>query len=146
MRSAEEWIKATKRPIGTRTLEQGETDALIADLAACEKERDLERLNGDVISEIRAELKKRYGEECTFFDDAVHHVLAKLEARAKTAEALIARLVGALEQIRDHPHCRYDPVCNPPYETGVVDGHRCAANMARAILDSVKEADSGHSA
>lgn len=55
------------------------TDVL-RDLAGCEAERDLEKLNGDVISTIREELHERYGEECTFFDDAVHHVLAKLEA------------------------------------------------------------------
>lgn len=64
------------------------TDVL-RDLAGCEAERDLEKLNGDVISTIREELHERYGEECTFFDDAVHHVLAKLEAeRDKALEVM----------------------------------------------------------
>ena len=40
---------------------------------------------------------------------------------------------AALEGIANSPHCSYEN--NPgEYGTGVADGHRCAANMARKAL------------
>jgi hypothetical protein len=48
------------------------------------------------------------------------------------------RLREALERIANDPHCDYDyshtPGANLSYATGVTDGHRCAANKARAAL------------
>jgi hypothetical protein len=48
-----------------------------------------------------------------------------------------AALVAALESIANSPHCSYDSYHGAEglsYATGVADGHRCAANMARAAL------------
>ena len=41
-------------------------------------------------------------------------------------------LLGALEDIANHPHSSYSSVSQ--YDIGVVDGHRCAANIARAAI------------
>ena len=43
------------------------------------------------------------------------------------------RLRCALERISTE-HCTYKTDCNSPYDIGVVDGHRCAATIARAAL------------
>jgi hypothetical protein len=56
-------------------------------------------INGEVISTLREELEERYGETCTFFDDAVHRVLSTLEARAEKAEAEV-RLAKELDRAR----------------------------------------------
>lgn len=45
----------------------------------------------------------------------------------------IVRLRRALEEIAEHPHCVY-PERYGEYDTGVADGHRCAANHARRAL------------
>ena len=53
--------------------------------------------------------------------------LARLQDRVKELE-------NALEEIASSPHCSYEN--NPgEYGTGVADGHRCAANMARQALE-----------
>ena len=45
----------------------------------------------------------------------------------------IKELEAALRGIANSPHCSYEN--NPgEYGTGVADGHRCAANMARKAL------------
>ena len=48
-------------------------------------------------------------------------------------------LMSALQQIEAHPHCAYDHPTNydssgGSYGIGSADGHRCAANVARAAL------------
>ena len=46
-------------------------------------------------------------------------------------------LVAALRAITEHPHQSYDHPTNGGngmYGTGCADGHRCAANVARAVL------------
>lgn len=53
----------------------------------------------------------------------------------------IARLEAALQSIANSPHCAYtDGPCvsdhDSGYKMGVADGHRCAANRARAALSS----------
>ena len=45
-----------------------------------------------------------------------------------------ARMKSALEEIRDTNHCWYETNSPDTYGTGVADGHRCAANMARKGL------------
>ena len=45
------------------------------------------------------------------------------------------RLRSALERISTE-HCAYKTDCNSPYDIGVVDGHRCAATIAKAALTS----------
>jgi hypothetical protein len=54
-------------------------------------------------------------------------------------EAEIASLENALREIATHPHCSYDDpgITNQPgrqYQIGCVDGHRCAAEVARRAL------------
>ena len=48
------------------------------------------------------------------------------------------RLREALREIAEHPHCSYDHPSNSSrggdYGIGTADGHRCAANVARAAL------------
>jgi len=48
-------------------------------------------------------------------------------------EAENAQLREALENIANHPHSTYSSVSQ--YDIGVVDGHRCAASIARAVLN-----------
>lgn len=52
---------------------------------------------------------------------------AKLLARLKASEA-------ALHAIADHEHCIYQGGENS-YNMGVVDGHRCAAKVAKGALE-----------
>ena len=54
----------------------------------------------------------------------------------------ITRLEDALREIAEHPHCRYDLEyhCDDErkdsqYNIGCVDGHRCAAEIARKALE-----------
>lgn len=69
-------------------------------------------------------------------------VIAKLEAANDADREVIVGLREALTAVRDHPHCSYDHPSNQGgshgYSTGVVDGHRCAANVARAALAKVE--------
>lgn len=62
--------------------------------------------------------------------------LARLRAENErlTRERDEAR--GALDWIARHPHCDYDHPSNGggQYGTGIADGHRCAANIARRAL------------
>lgn len=57
-----------------------------------------------------------------------------------------AELLAALVAIRDHWACQYDhpkkqgPMYSGPYGIGVTDGHRCAAEIARA---AITKAESG---
>ena len=53
----------------------------------------------------------------------------------------IARLRAALLSIANHPHCSYPWLEDDrSYRTGVADGHRCAAEIARAELERITEA------
>jgi hypothetical protein len=58
-------------------------------------------------------------------------------------KAKIEKLEAALAEIANHPHCSYDHPSNQGgsigYGTGIVDGHRCAAAIARAAIESTKE-------
>ncbi len=51
----------------------------------------------------------------------------------------IEALRAGLEGIANDPHCSYGSRIDPnvSYATGVVDGHRCAAQKARACLAAV---------
>jgi hypothetical protein len=56
-------------------------------------------------------------------------------------EAEIASLENALREIATHPHCSYydpdtghAPWPDRQYQIGYVDGHRCAAEVARRAL------------
>lgn len=46
------------------------------------------------------------------------------------------RLAASLRRIANSPHCHYDQNEASPYGTGVADGHRCAAQIARDALAS----------
>jgi len=61
---------------------------------------------------------------------------AKLLARLEAVERERDRLREVLQTIST-THCAY-PDLPTPYQIGVTDGHRCAANMAREAL---KEGD-----
>ena len=47
------------------------------------------------------------------------------------------KLIEALEDIANSSHQTYDGK-DGQYGIGVADGHRCAANIARAVLEEVK--------
>lgn len=49
--------------------------------------------------------------------------------------------VQALTKIAEHRHCSYDHPSNGPglYGVGCADGHRCAAQIARAALHKINE-------
>lgn len=59
----------------------------------------------------------------------------------KSLRRRVEELESALRKIAEHPHCTTD---NPHdegtsarlYQTGVQDGHRCAAEIARKALES----------
>lgn len=65
----------------------------------------------------------------------------------RTTEAIpalcdsIETLVEALRSIAQHPHCDYGYPSSQSgdmqYAIGVADGHRCAANVARATLSTI---------
>ena len=81
-----------------------------------------------------------------------HDLIANLKNPARTCwrdkvEAVdeIVRLRKALFSIAMHPHNRYDHEDSEQhdlqYSTGVTDGHRCAATLARAALGESDESD-----
>jgi len=51
------------------------------------------------------------------------------------------RATDALGQIANDPHCVYTNYygTDPQYNTGVTDGHRCAATKARAALSQLED-------
>ena len=59
--------------------------------------------------------------------------MQELGKRFAALEAENAQLREALEDIANHPHSTYSSVSQ--YDIGVVDGHRCAASIARAVLN-----------
>jgi len=91
---------ATAIGVGVRKLVL-ERNTLRRELAEARQELGYAQMSGDVLRTIRAELQERYGEECTFFDDAVHHVLITLEAKIADRDAQLAereRLLSVLRQ------------------------------------------------
>ena len=53
---------------------------------------------------------------------------------------VLERMRDALVGIANHPHCQYgfappSPETEVRYSTGVTDGHRCAAEVAKATLE-----------
>ena len=54
-------------------------------------------------------------------------------------EDRIAELEKALLEIRDSPHCHYDPVSITTYKWGVADGHRYCSQIAHGVIP--KESD-----
>jgi chromosome segregation ATPase len=62
-----------------------------------------------------------------------------INADLETAEARAERLEAVLREIRDSSHQSYQSTVHGgsgPYVTGVADGHRCAAKIARAALEA----------
>ncbi len=63
------------------------------------------------------------------------------EHLTRTAQAEVVELRRQLERIANHPHCSYDSYeghaahLDRQYEIGASDGHRCAAEIARAALE-----------
>lgn len=73
--------------------------------------------------------------------DFVNRRLEQAEAVVTELEARLAKLEAALKNIAEHPHCDYasgfvtsQTPSSESYGIGVADGHRCAANRARAAL------------
>jgi hypothetical protein len=68
------------------------------------------------------------------------HNCANAADRIESLAARCAALMAALKEIAESPHCAYDFNKNPnqsgEYNTGVVDGHRCAAAIARAAISA----------
>jgi hypothetical protein len=66
-----------------------------------------------------------------------------VDVRSNADKAKIEKLEAAVAEIANHPHCSYDHPSNQGgsigYGTGIVDGHRCAATIARAAIESTKE-------
>jgi len=65
------------------------------------------------------------------------------DSAARDVDSLALKLDAAehaLDRIANHPHCSYPvdsrgmPHTDRQYEIGVADGHRCAAEIARAAL------------
>lgn len=80
------------------------------------------------------ELEKEVEQHKCAYDNDIQIVSRQLEAMNIKA----GQLRSALEKIANSPHCSYEN--NPgQYGTGVADGHRCAANMARAALENRTE-------
>lgn len=69
--------------------------------------------------------------------DELREDTGKLVEAALAHECGTAELVAALQRIAEHPHCVYPAHLtrnDRSYEIGVSDGHRCAAEIARAVL------------
>lgn len=74
---------------------------------------------------------------------------ANAAEQIRALKAQNARLRSALREIAEHEHCEYGSDCfalhepyDRGYQVGVADGHRCAANIARAYL--AKEPNETH--
>lgn len=69
-------------------------------------------------------------------DDTDYAAIGKeaLDRHDAAKDAEIQRLRGALETIANSSHCESHPG-ESDYGMGVADGHRCAANMAKAALE-----------
>jgi hypothetical protein len=76
----------------------------------------------------RAIIKRDYADEDTAFSELAHH--------AERLERELGAAVEALEEIANSPHSVY-PGSPTQYKIGVVDGHRCAAGSARAVLAEI---------
>ena len=64
-------------------------------------------------------------------------ILSYSVGQARAIAAMLRKLERcekALREIVEDPHCNYDNVEPGGYGIGVADGHRCAANKARAAL------------
>ena len=104
------------------------------DLAA---DLSCEKLNGAVIHEIRGWLKERYGEDCTFFDDAVKHACLLLEKRAADLGLRIEELeteLGSIDVLGnraalDDCKTRVDKIQKAIVWAGKADA--CKAELAR---------------
>jgi hypothetical protein len=73
-------------------------------------------------------------------DYSYEAISRSLDACAATIESLCERLKGAdkaLEKICTE-HQSYDSGESGQYGIGVVDGHRCAANIARAAREAIR--------
>lgn len=108
-------------------------DELTAALAQAERAREasiveVNRL-ADELSETLAEVERLKA----LYDDADRNFW-QVAGLNDTLKAALARVRAALENIANHPHQSYPDNCGP-YEIGVSDGHRCAANEARAALE-----------
>jgi hypothetical protein len=64
-----------------------------------------------------------------------------LQAKLNEAEEKLEIAVEALRGIKNSPHCNYDnrQTGSGQYGIGVVDGHRCAASLARKALEKMGE-------
>jgi chromosome segregation ATPase len=85
----------------------------------------------DALTRENAELRANKSSLLSLIESFNHEVP---ELRAKVEE-----LKSALEQIGNHWACQYDHANfnradSTEYRTGVTDGHRCAAEIARAAL------------
>lgn len=66
---------------------------------------------------------------------SIHRELRELKEQA----ALVAPMLEALEKIARHSHCDYSVNGGGEYGTGITDGHRCAADIARAAIPIAKK-------
>lgn len=87
---------------------------------------------------IRTEVDPSLNEDVHFYAAMFINSIARKCGLDRPAHAGDAPLRAALEAIRDSPHCSYESYhggnTGLSYATGVVDGHRCAANIARDAL------------
>jgi len=67
----------------------------------------------------------------------------KAEAERDALKARVEELEGALKEIAESKHCSYPEGDWTNYGIGVADGHRCAANAARAALAKKPEGGEG---
>lgn len=109
-------------------------DALQAKMDRLEKESD-DNFQG--YEEVKALLQAKLAEaEQKIIDDVTDHEMQinTLVRERETNRDRITALEAALRSIAEHPHCAYNDGANDSYMIGVVDGHRCASNIATQAL------------
>lgn len=79
-------------------------------------------------------------------DEHVARPIADMLNAVAPLVAEVRRLRAALQQIAEHPHCADDYMHDfgdSAVSYGYVEGHQCAAEIARAVLGAGKEGDRG---